>query len=74
MYYKERGFHYYDVESVDVFDLSGAGDTFLAALVSKYLETNNMEDAIKYANKKSAEVVQKKGVSVIYKSESKKAK
>ena len=65
MHYKERGFNYYDVEKVDVFDLSGAGDTFLAALVAKYLEPNNMEDAIRYANKKSAEVVQKKGVSVI---------
>jgi len=71
MYYRDnvassgRGFHYYDVESVDVFDLSGAGDTFLAALVAEYLGTNNIDDAIKYANKKSAEVVQKKGVSVI---------
>ena len=60
-----RGFHYYDVESVDVFDLSGAGDTFLAALVAEYLETNNIDDAIKYANKKSSEVVQTKGVSII---------
>ena len=71
MYYRDhlassgRGFHYYDVDSVDVFDLSGAGDTFLAALVAEYLETNNMDDAIKYANKKSSEVVQKKGVSII---------
>ena len=82
MYHKEGGFHYYDADSVDVFDLAGAGDTFLAALIAKYLETNNMDDAIKYANKKSAEVVQKKGVSVITRrtniakrrSESKKAK
>ena len=71
MYYRdhvassEQGFHYYDAEKVDVFDLSGAGDTFLAALVAKYLEPNNMEDAIRYANKKSAEAVQKKGVSII---------
>tara|TARA_Y100000034_G_scaffold113681_1_gene148969 strand:- start:407 stop:1186 length:780 start_codon:yes stop_codon:yes gene_type:complete len=65
MYYREQGFHYHDVESVDVFDLAGAGDTFLAALVAKYLEANNMEDAIRYANKKSSEAVQKKGVSVI---------
>jgi D-beta-D-heptose 7-phosphate kinase/D-beta-D-heptose 1-phosphate adenosyltransferase len=71
MYYRDhiassgQGFHYHNVEKVDVFDLSGAGDTFLAALVAKYLEPNNMDDAIKYANKKSAEAVQKKGVSVI---------
>ena len=67
MYYRERGFHYYDGNSVDVFDLAGAGDTFLAALVAKYLEPNNMEDAIRYANKKSAEVVQKKGVGPAHK-------
>jgi D-beta-D-heptose 7-phosphate kinase/D-beta-D-heptose 1-phosphate adenosyltransferase len=73
MYYRDhiassgQGFHYYNVEKVDVFDLSGAGDTFLAALVAKYLEPNNMEDAIRYANKKSAEVVQKKGVGPAYK-------
>jgi D-beta-D-heptose 7-phosphate kinase/D-beta-D-heptose 1-phosphate adenosyltransferase len=67
MFNKEKGFTYYPVDKVDVFDLSGAGDSFLAALVAKYLETNNIDDAIKYANKKSAEVVQKKGVSVISK-------
>ena len=67
MFNKEKGFCYYPVDKVDVFDLSGAGDSFLAALVAKYLETNNIDDAIKYANKKSAEVVQKKGVSVISK-------
>ena len=65
MYYRERGFQYYNADRVDVFDLAGAGDTFLAALVAKYLEANNIEDAIRYANKKSAEVVQKKGVSVV---------
>jgi len=68
MFNKEKGFCYYPVDKVDVFDLSGAGDTFLAALVVKYLEANNMDDAIKYANKKSAEVVQKKGVSVTQRS------
>ena len=67
MYHREQGFQYYNVDSVDVFDLAGAGDTFLAALVAEYLETNNMEDAIRYANKKSAEVVQKKGVGPAHK-------
>ena len=65
MMMKEKGFSYYPVEKVDVFDLCGAGDSFLAALVSKYLDTNNIDEAIIYANKKSSEVVQKKGVNVI---------
>ena len=69
MIMKQNGFHYYPAEKVDVFDLSGAGDSFLAALVAKQLETNNIDKAIKYANKKSAEVVQKRGVSVIQNTE-----
>ena len=43
-------------------DLSGAGDTFLAALVVEYLKSNNMEEAIHFANKCSSWVVTKKGV------------
>ena len=62
---KEKGFHYYPAEKVDVFDLSGAGDSFLAALVAKQLETNNIDEAIKYANKKASEIVQQRGVGAI---------
>jgi len=46
----------------DVTDVCGAGDTFLAALVYKFLETNHMPDAIKFANKASAVTVQHVGV------------
>ncbi len=67
MIMKEKGFHYYPAEKVDVFDLSGAGDSFLAALVAKQLETNNIDEAIEYANKKASEIVQQRGVSVISK-------
>jgi len=67
MMMKKNGFHYYPSERVDVFDLSGAGDSFLAALVAKQLETNNIEEAIKYANIKASEIVQQRGVSVISK-------
>lgn len=63
MYQKDNGFNYYPVDTVDVFDLSGAGDTFLAALVANYLESNNMDDAIKFANKKASEVIQERGVT-----------
>ena len=65
MMMKEKGFHYYPAEKVDVFDLSGAGDSFLAALVAKQLETNNIDESIKYANKKASEIVQQRGVGVI---------
>ena len=60
-----EGFCYYTTDAVDVFDLAGAGDAFLAALTAKYLETNDIEKALKYANKKSTETVTHKGVSVI---------
>jgi D-beta-D-heptose 7-phosphate kinase/D-beta-D-heptose 1-phosphate adenosyltransferase len=46
----------------DVVDVCGAGDTFLAALVYKFLETKHMPDAIKFANKASAITVQHVGV------------
>lgn len=46
----------------DVTDVCGAGDTFLAALVYKFLETKQIPDAIKFANKASAVTVQHVGV------------
>jgi D-beta-D-heptose 7-phosphate kinase/D-beta-D-heptose 1-phosphate adenosyltransferase len=67
MMMKEKGFSYYPAEKVPVFDLSGAGDSFLAALVAKQLETNNIDKAIEYANNKASEIVQQRGVSVISK-------
>lgn len=53
----------YPAESVgDVTDVCGAGDTFLAALVYKFIETNHMPEAIKFAIKASAVTVQHVGV------------
>jgi len=52
-------------EEHPVRDLTGAGDTFLAALVVEYLKGNNMSDAIKFANKCAAWAVTQKGVTVI---------
>ena len=63
----EEGFKNFPVAKVDVFDLSGAGDSFLAALVSEYLISENIERSIKYANYKASEVIQKKGVGTISK-------
>ena len=57
--------HKYKVKKVDVKDTSGAGDSFMAALVVNYLNTNNIDQAIKYANECASEVVKHRGVSLI---------
>jgi D-beta-D-heptose 7-phosphate kinase/D-beta-D-heptose 1-phosphate adenosyltransferase len=46
----------------DVTDVCGAGDTFLAALAYKFLETNNIADAVQFANRAAAVTVQHVGV------------
>jgi D-beta-D-heptose 7-phosphate kinase/D-beta-D-heptose 1-phosphate adenosyltransferase len=48
--------------SVEVVDVTGAGDTFLAALTYQYLDTGNIEQAIRFANIASAVTVQHLGV------------
>jgi len=55
----------YPVDEVEIKDTSGAGDTFLAGLVYKYLESNSIELAISFANDCATSVVQKRGVSVV---------
>jgi D-beta-D-heptose 7-phosphate kinase/D-beta-D-heptose 1-phosphate adenosyltransferase len=47
---------------IEVRDLSGAGDTFMAGLTIKYLETKNVKESIQFANICASKVVQKKGV------------
>jgi D-beta-D-heptose 7-phosphate kinase/D-beta-D-heptose 1-phosphate adenosyltransferase len=46
----------------ETIDVSGAGDTFIASLVIKYLETNEIKESINFANKMSSIVVSKRGV------------
>jgi len=55
----------YPVDKVEVKDVSGAGDTFMAGLVVKYFETKDIEESIKFANKCASKVVRQKGVTVI---------
>ena len=55
----------YPVPEVSVKDVSGAGDTFLAALVVAYLKNNDIKTAITFANECATKVVQKRGVAVI---------
>jgi D-beta-D-heptose 7-phosphate kinase/D-beta-D-heptose 1-phosphate adenosyltransferase len=56
--------HNIDVSSpsVEVVDVTGAGDTFLAALTYQYLDTGDIEKAIRFANLASAVTVQHLGV------------
>lgn len=49
-------------EKVKVYDVTGAGDTFLAALVAKFMETKDMQQSIDYANRAAAIAVQHPGV------------
>ena len=61
-------------KKVEVKDVSGAGDSFFAALLVKFVETGDIKKAITFANECASEVVQHKGVTVIQNNEqSKKA-
>lgn len=55
----------YNTNEVNIKDVSGAGDTFLASLVCKYQVTRNIEQSIEFANEVSELVVQKRGVTII---------
>ena len=55
----------YPVDSVQVKDMSGAGDTFIASLVVDYLKTLDIQKAIKFANLCATAVVQKRGVAIV---------
>lgn len=55
----------YPGEPVNVFDVVGAGDTFLSALVYFYLKCGRIENAIPYANKAAGIAVQNHGTYVL---------
>ena len=55
----------YPVEKVEIKDTCGAGDTFVAGLVVNFVETNNIREAITFANDCATKVVQRKGVSIV---------
>lgn len=52
----------YETDKVNIVDICGAGDTFLAALAYGYLCFDSIEMAIPFANKCSAISVQHRGV------------
>ena len=55
----------FPVDKVEVKDMSGAGDTFLAGLVYNYLTTSDIAKAITFANQCATKVVQRRGVNVV---------
>ena len=48
----------------DTIDVSGAGDTFTAAFILKFYLSRDIPEAIRFANKVCANVVNKKGVAI----------
>ena len=55
----------YPTKKVEVKDLSGAGDTFMAGLVFKFVQTEDIGESIKFANVCASKVVAQKGVAVL---------
>jgi bifunctional ADP-heptose synthase (sugar kinase/adenylyltransferase) len=52
-------------QEIEVYDVCGAGDVFLATLVVKYLDTKNIQSSICAANKAAAISVTKTGAYVL---------
>jgi bifunctional ADP-heptose synthase (sugar kinase/adenylyltransferase) len=60
-----QGKMYPVVNKAEVKDTSGAGDSFMAALCIKFLETKDIYESIKFANSCASEVVRHRGVTTI---------
>lgn len=57
----------YPTEAVSISDVSGAGDTFFAALIKDYCLQGEITGAIRQANHRALQAVQQRGVAVISK-------
>lgn len=55
----------FPVSEVPVKDVSGAGDTFLAGLIIGYVNTKNIIEGIKFAQKCTTVAVQRQGVTTV---------
>ena len=55
----------YPVKKVEIKDLVGAGDTFLASFAYKYLQTKDVNESLNFANECATIVVQRKGVLAV---------
>ena len=54
----------FPVDAIEVRDTSGCGDTFLSGLAVNYLNTNDIEQSIVFANRCASEVAKHKGVTI----------
>jgi sugar/nucleoside kinase (ribokinase family) len=52
----------YETKRIENFDVCGAGDTFFASFVYKFLCTKNINESIIFANAASSVTVQQNGV------------
>jgi bifunctional ADP-heptose synthase (sugar kinase/adenylyltransferase) len=55
----------YPTNTVEVRDVVGAGDTFIAALAAAFIKTREIETSIYFANQCATNVIQKRGVADI---------
>ena len=67
--HSDKGCEYQDkmhpVERVNCKDMSGAGDTFISGLVTEWVRTKDIHEAINFAQECATKVVQKLGVCTI---------
>jgi bifunctional ADP-heptose synthase (sugar kinase/adenylyltransferase) len=57
--------HHFPTDKQQVLDVTGAGDTFFAAFVAKFLKTLDVPSAITFANHCASYVVTRRGTSVL---------
>ena len=55
----------YPTEKVEIMDISGAGDTFVAGFVKEFLDSEDVSKSIQFGNRCSTQVVQRRGVTTI---------
>ncbi len=55
----------YPTVPAEVKDSTGAGDSFFAALLVRYVETGDIDESIRFANECASKVVAQKGITVI---------
>jgi len=53
------------VKRVNCKDMSGAGDTFISGLVTEWVRTKDIHEAINFAQECATKVVQKLGVCTV---------
>lgn len=52
-------------KEIQTIDVSGAGDTFMAAFATRVFETEDIAEAMRFANECSLKVIQERGVTTI---------